>query len=132
MCETVLRTQTDEQPHEEVFDLLRNSLELLETETEHCYRVCVMMRLGLAELMGFGVPLGAHPPGFDVALSDTAFETIQVSLTSMHQDEFGKGLVLPVINDDVRLELESFIQSYFSYHLDKRINTRSSSMLFKL
>lgn len=134
MCETVLRTQADEEPHEQVFDLLRNALETLECEDDNCYRIGLTMRLGLAELMGFAVPHGIHPPGLDVSLSDIAFETIQLSLASLHDSENGRGLVHPVITDDVRLELESFIQNYFSYHLDKRINTRSSNMLlsFKL
>lgn len=135
IVEIVLRTQADEDANERIFELLRMSLELLgDARQDQCYGIGLAMRLALTDIMGFAILKGALPDGSDYRLSATAFETIQVTL-----DCVGKllnsgnvtGIELPpiVMDSNLKLELESFLQNYYSYHLDRSINMRSSGIL---
>ncbi|MBI2793770.1 MAG: DNA repair protein RecO [Ignavibacteria bacterium] len=134
MCEFVMRTQRDEEANPHVFELLRNSLEFIDACPESdCYRTSLAMRLALANIMGFGIADGELPEGVNLNLSDMALNTLHLALTHPNS-AIGSGDIVgddepSTIDSSVILELEGFLQAYFSYHLDRNITSRSANFL---
>ena len=137
LCELVLRTQADESPAPEVFDLLEAALaEVREAPEEHGFAAGLRFRLQLAQVMGFGLPMTPAPEGMAVKVSledglarSESSEGIRIT-RSAYDHVTGileHGLV--EIDEADRLELESFLSLYFSHHLDRRISSRVSETL---
>ncbi len=129
MCEYVMKTQKQEQADSTVFDLLSSALHRLNDEDPStAYGVSVGFRCALANVMGFGLPLGEPPIGTVVRIgltdgvarrdgedglrcSRTAYDLLCMcargeGCTMSHSDE---------------LEIESLLSLYFSHHLDIRV-----------
>ncbi|MEY3386564.1 MAG: repair protein RecO [Bacteroidota bacterium] len=129
MCEFIMRTQAQEQPDADMFELLGRALNVLDTvPDEDAYSVSVAMRLRLADLMGFGLQRAPFPqdrPHVSIDVTDGSVYDrdggIRLSIAAygiMHASLRGKWL--PAQEAD-RLEIESFLSVYFSHHLDARI-----------
>ncbi len=134
MCEFVMRTQRDEEPNQQVFELLRNSLERIDSCPEFdCYRTSLAMRLALANIMGFGIAAGETPDGVNFNLSALALNTLHLALTHPYSApdavDADDGSVSSIIDSAVIQELEAFLYLYFSYHLDRKITSRSVNFL---
>ncbi len=129
LCDTIGRTQPTEQPDLRVFNVLKHSMDSLETcDEEMAFSIVLTSRLELANIMGFGLP-GTQPPeeptlridltngiargpnneGF--VLSATVYEMLCNAL---------RGAVFPVASHD-RIEIEGFLSMYFSHHLNTRV-----------
>lgn len=129
MCEMVMKTQAQEQPDTRVFDLLVTALHRLNDEDPStAYSVSVGFRCALANVMGFGLPLGEPPIGAVVRIgltdgvvrrdgedglrcSRTAYDALRAC---------ARGEACAVSHAD-ELELESVLSLYFSHHLDTRV-----------
>ncbi len=137
MCEYVIKTQKQEQADSTVFDLLSSALHRLNDEDPStAYGVSVGFRCALANVMGFGLPLGEPPIGTVVRIgltdgvarrdgedglrcSRTAYDLLCMcargeGCTMSHSDE---------------LEIESLLSLYFSHHLDIRVVSSVASAL---
>lgn len=136
ICESIVRTQPQEQADTGTFDLLAKSLDVLDTvEADVAYSVSVAMRCRLAEVMGFGfqlVPPLEHPmvvvdvtdgsigiSGVGIQLSNNAYHALYASRRG-HWN---------VIADNDMLEIESLLSLYFSHHLERRIVSQTYSHL---
>lgn len=143
VCETVLRTQADEQPDPAIFDLLAEGLAAID-DTDAPYATGVAVRLQLAECMGFGMQDGGPPPtttacavrvtdglmmderhaGRDgtIRMSTAAYAVLHACMDA--------GTDLPAhVNDADRLEIEAFLSTYFSHHLDRRVTSRTFDVM---
>jgi hypothetical protein len=136
MCESIVRTQAQEQAETDVFDLLRKALETLETTDEaNAYSVSVAMRCRLAEVMGFGlqfVPPMDQPAVF-IDITDgsilTAGMGVQMSRPAYQAMYSSRRGHWTAVSDADRLEIESTLSLYFSHHLERRIVAQSYSSL---
>jgi len=138
LTECVMRTQADNQPEAEVWNVLSEGLEAMEGAAEP-YCLAVATRLHLAEVMGFGlpyvvasvvdkpvsvsaedgIPRGSEAPG--IRMSGGAY-------AMMHA--YGLQLEHRVVaTESLRAEIESFLTLYFSHHLDRRILSKSFDVL---
>jgi len=141
LCETVVRTQRDEEPNEELFTLLVDSLDALESAT-YPAAIGVVFRIHLASLMGFGIPDSGHydtgnslhlsmengmmtvagPRGYQISTS--AYAVLRTLMNASPEDA---GSIL--LGDSDRVEMDAFISAYYSHHLERRIVTTSFDML---
>ncbi len=137
MCELILRTQAQEQPDAEIFDLLGKALGVLDVSSEHeAYAVSVAMRLRLADIMGFGIQRAPFPGELShvtIDVTDGAVyehsHGIRVSISAyaiMHASLRGRWITAPQAD---RLVIESFLSVYFSHHLDTRIAPQAFNAL---
>lgn len=143
VCETVLRTQADEEPNAAVFDLLAEGLAAID-DTTAPYATGVAVRLQLAEAMGFGMQDAGPPPA---GLACAVRVTDGLMMDERHAGRDGTirmstsayGILhacmcdtteLPhaVIEAD-RLEIEAFLSTYFSHHLDRRVTSRTFDVM---
>ena len=138
LTECVLRTQADNQPEVQVYEMLRKGLEALEGADEP-YGVAVGSRLHLAELMGFGLPYAdavqreepvsvSPEDGIPRGSEAQGIHMSGMAYAMMH----AYGLQLEhsaLATESLRAEIESFLTLYFSHHLDRRIVSRSFDVL---
>lgn len=137
LCELILRTQADESPAPEIFDLLDEALQALRSAPEdHGVATSLRFRLHLADVMGFGLPLAeiAHGVAVKVSLDDGLARSEAASGVRLSASAYRLlSTVLERTDLDIpsadRLELESFLQLYFSHHLDRRITSRVTDTL---
>ena len=137
LCELVLRTQADESPAPEVYDLLQGALaDIRAAPEDHGFAAALRFRLRLADVMGFGLPVTPAPEGTAVKISledglarSEAAEGIRIARSAYHHitGVLEHGLV--DVGETDRLELDSFLSLYFSHHLDRRISSRVSETL---
>ncbi len=133
VADVVMRTQAREQPDARVFTLLADTFRMMDgAEEPALYAMALAARLHLAAIMGFGLP-GSPPPDTSVVridvtdgtvradgaegfrLSRTAYEHVRTALAGTYE-------AIPAHD---RIELESFLSLYFSYHLDRRVPTKA-------
>jgi DNA repair protein RecO (recombination protein O) len=136
MCEAIMRTQTQEQSDEHVYELLNKALEVLDAVDESlAYSVSVAMRCRLADVMGFGLqftPLGDQPSVYiDVTDGSVAAAGVGVQMTrsayaAMYASRRGHWCA---IMEADKLEIESVLSLYFSHHLERRIVSQTFSHL---
>ncbi len=141
LCETVVRTQRDEEPNEELFTLLVDSLNALE-QASRPVAIGMVFRLHLATLMGFGLPdSGPYGAGNSLYLSlENGMMTVaglrgyQISASAyavmrelMEASAFDAGSF--TISDADRVEIDAFLSAYYSHHLERRIVTTTFDML---
>ncbi|MDZ4745404.1 MAG: DNA repair protein RecO [bacterium] len=141
VTECVMRTQADNQPDANVFEMLSKGLAALEAAkgADGAYGEAVGVRLMLAELMGFGLPYAeASVEGAPVSVSpeDGIPRNGNAPGIRMSGGAYAMihahGLRLEhriVATEALRAEIESFITLYFSHHLDRRIVSRSFDVL---
>jgi DNA repair protein RecO (recombination protein O) len=128
-CQLIHRTQADEVPMADVFDLLTSTLHEIDTaEPPTCFSRMFAAQLRLAEIMGFGLPIMEPPPFTALKLSMTdglprpesaegfrmstaAYNHLQSMLTTPLD------LITLVLTPEDRLEVEAFLQLYFAHHL---------------
>lgn len=141
MCELVMRTQTDEVPGPDVFELLSKGLaELNESDENECFRVGLKMRVQLAQIMGFGLP-EVKPPDSKVIKLDLddgiprGEPAVGIRMSKNVYDRLAEAVVkspsskTAIVSPADQLELEAFLSLYFSHHLDKRITSRVTDTL---
>lgn len=137
MCEMIIRTQTQEQPDGDIFELLRKALDVADgVPDDHAYAVSVAMRLRLAEIMGFGIQRAPYPESWQSVTIDVTDGSVdhcgngvRLSMSAyaiMHQSLRGRW---SAADERVRLEIEAFLSTYFSHHLDTRIVSRTFTAL---
>lgn len=136
MCEAIMRTQTQEQSDEQVYELLHKALDVLDTvDRSLAYSVGVAMRCRLADVMGFGlqfVPLGEQASVvIDVTDGSVASSGVGVQMTrsayaAMYASRRGHWTE---IGESDKLEIESVLSLYFSHHLERRIVSQTFSHL---
>ncbi|HBB26834.1 MAG TPA: DNA repair protein RecO [Bacteroidetes bacterium] len=137
MCELILRTQAQEQPDGEIFELLCKALGVLDASTQQeAYAVSVAMRLRLADIMGFGIQRAPLPNELSHVTIDVTDGTvnahsngIRLSIAAyalMHNSLRGRWMTSQQAD---RLEIESFLSVYFSHHLDTRITPQAFNTL---
>ncbi|CAN5498783.1 hypothetical protein BH10BAC6_BH10BAC6_02300 [soil metagenome] len=141
LCETVIRTQRDEEPNEELFSLLVASLNALESASQPV-AIGMVFRIHLATLMGFGLPdSGPYEAGNSLYLSvENGMMTVagprgyQISAlayallrTLMELSPEDAGSL--TVTDANRVEIDAFLSAYYSHHLERRIVTTSFDML---
>lgn len=137
MTELVVRTQELEQPDEEIFELLRKALEVVDgADAEQAYSVCVAMRLRLAEVMGFGIQKTPCPETWQNVSIDVTDGTISQNAGGIRMSRPAYELISQSLRgkwqaarETEQLEIESFIGLYFSHHLDARITSRAFTAL---
>jgi DNA repair protein RecO (recombination protein O) len=144
VTETVLRTQKDEQPDPGIWEVLCDGLELMDT-TSSPYALSVNVRLALAECMGFGLPgerigtsQGVKPTVVSINPVDGLPRPEHAAGIRMSGAAYARLCEFCVVDDAAnagkvgeadQLEIESFITSYFSYHLDKNVASRAFTVL---
>lgn len=143
VCEALLRTQTDEEPNAAVYAVLSNGLDAIDCSTAP-FLTAVAVRLQLADAMGFGLPdsgpplpsvacvlrmtdgvmLGEQFVGRDasVRLSTDAYSVLHSCMRNTFHTVISVG-------DSTRSELEAFLSSYFSYHLDRRVTQHAFNVM---
>jgi len=140
VAELFMRTQTDGQKDGMAWDVLQSGIVDLNTSTAP-YATSVRLRLSLADVMGFGLPecplpttsvvsidptdgLARPDPAPGIRMSATAF--MRMTHAVLHPGE-----LLPDVDFSAsdRLEIESFLAAYFSWHLDRRLTLRSPDVL---
>jgi len=141
LCETVVRTQRDEEPNEELFSLLVASLNALERASQPV-AIGMVFRIHLATLMGFGLPdSGPYDAGNSLYLSmENGMMTVagprgyQISAlayallrTLMESSPEDAGSL--AVTDANRVEIDAFLSAYYSHHLERRIVITSFDML---
>lgn len=141
MCEAVVRTQADEEPNEELFDLLEECLNALESAT-HPVAIGIVFRLRLAALMGFALPdSGAYTSGNMLYLSvengmmtaaGSKAHQISAAAYAMVRElaqasPYASGEIH--VADADRVEIDALISAYFSHHLERRFVTTSFDVL---
>ncbi|MEN9281530.1 MAG: hypothetical protein RL594_465 [Bacteroidota bacterium] len=137
MCELIIRTQAQEQPDAEIFELLRKALDVADTVPDNLvYSVSVAMRLRLAEVMGFGIQRAPYAESWQSVTIDVTDGSvlhsgngIRLSMAAyavMHHSLRGRW---GAADESVRLEIEAFLSTYFSHHLDTRIVSRTFTAL---
>ncbi|MBU3742796.1 MAG: DNA repair protein RecO [Candidatus Kapabacteria bacterium] len=143
VCETVMRTQREEEPNAEVFDLLAEGLALLESCIAP-YAVGVQIRLQLADVMGFGLPDCGPPPtsmACAVRMTDGLLlhanhagqnSTIRMATSAYNVLYAGirnEAAMVTNVNQADQLEIEAFLSAYFSHHLDRRVVSRTFDVM---
>jgi len=147
VCELVLRTQADESPALEVYELLADALGEIEGGPEDaCYVRGLRFRLLLADAMGFGMSLLPVTEGVAVKLSlddgiarPESASGIRLSVSAYSwltlaagQAEVAEGqaeAIAQTVSEADKLELDSLMSLYFSHHLDRRVASRVSDTL---
>lgn len=150
LAEVVMRTQDDEEQNAEVFRLLLKGLDTLNSvDANQTYGVGLAVRLRLAGLMGFGLQrVDSIPQGMAVSvsledgiarsesfgqnsmsirMSSVAFTNIALAMNDAGNFDGNWSTLRTTIADE--LEIEHFISSYFSHHLDKRVNNNVMTVL---
>lgn len=143
VCECILRTQVDGERNPEVYQVVQRALHQLDT-SDSPWCLGVMGRLQLANVMGFGIPdpgLPANAGPVRIRIEDGVVftgATSAVDGTIPLGAEAWRTMSAVWLDDvvasndppyDVRLEIEAFLASYFSVHLDKRIGSRTFDVL---
>ncbi|MBM4178924.1 MAG: DNA repair protein RecO [Ignavibacteria bacterium] len=136
MCESIVRTQPQEQADVGTFVLLAKALEVLDSvEAQLAYSVTVAMRCRLAEVMGFGiqfVPPSEHASVVvDVTYGSIALAGVGIQLSKNAYDALyasRRGHWNTIADADM-LEIESLLSLYFSHHLERRIVSQTYSHL---
>jgi|688.fasta_scaffold155956_2 DNA repair protein RecO len=143
VCETMMRTQRDEEPNAPLMELLAQGLAAMESSTAP-YAMGIFLRLQIAAIMGFGLP-DCGPPPDDVAcavrMTDGALmraefagrdATIRMATSAysvIHATMHDLTALPEQVNEADQLELEAFLSALFSYHLDKRVVSRTFDVM---
>lgn len=150
LAEVVMRTQDDEEQNSGVYNLLLKAMNTLDNvDADSAYGVGLAVRLRLAGIMGFGLQrVGTVPVGMalSVSLEDGIARNEAFSSSAMHirmstsaftnivlamndsGDSRGNWSTIRASAADT-VEIENFISSYFSHHLDKRVGNNVMSVL---
>jgi len=145
--EAVLYTQQTEEVNEELYELVGESLELIDGETDRgAFSVLFAFLLRFVAMLGFAIDLSVSlPSGKDNAyfslesgiliegdeeeakdffkISSEAYLTLQ-EISSSSSEEFAR----LKINQNLISEIHNFFVNYLSYHLDKRIVFKSMKL----
>lgn len=146
VAETVMRTQVDGEANAPVYDLLHEGFTLMDRVERPDY-LGIALRLHLAALMGFGLTDGGPvddgtlavairvPDGLmlperyagtatTVRMSAQAYRILYTCLTQPLA-----GLPQAPIGQADRLEIEAFVSTYFSHHLDRAVSGRTYDVM---
>jgi DNA repair protein RecO len=143
VCELVLRTQAEESPARDIYDLLSGSLTEIEgVQEDDCYVKGLRFGLHLADAMGFGMSLLPVTEGVAVKLSlddgiarPESASGIRLSISAYLWLTYAADVAtVPVpdpkrVSDADKRELDALMSLYFSYHLDRRVASRVSDTL---
>ena len=137
MCEAIVRTQTQEQTDEHVFELLSKALNVLDTVDESCsYSVSVAMRCRLTEVMGFGLQFIPPPAEQASVFIDVTDGSVGPAGVGIHMTRSAYGAMYASrrghwssIDESDKLEIESLLSLYFSHHLERRVVSQTFSHL---
>ncbi len=140
LCETVLRSQADEAPSPEIFATVQGALVSIASQgDDQAQGYSLQARLAIAQHMGFGLPQ-ADPPdgpvvkvsiedglprseaGLGVRLTRAVYTALQLCLDTAPPGDLA-------LSDTDQQEIDAFLTTYFSHHLDRRVISRVSDTL---
>lgn len=153
ILESLNQTVNIDEKNEELFNLLKKTIILLNANFENPFSLFVYFQLQLAEILGFGLELTR-----DMLYMDSDSDSSKVYPVSLQNGgiinnglafeknsfRLNKGIINKIIgitaytaeecaafrfDDTMKSLLVNFLSQYFSYHLDKFFNYRSLTLL---
>jgi hypothetical protein len=121
IIELVNRTTADIQQNNEIFDLIRDSLEALDSASKNYENVFIYFEFRLCELLGFGI----NPEMLRYKLNQGE----QKSIEYIKSGNFNSLLNLNISGQTVK-NLENFFDNYFKNHLE-HINNSKTAKVFR-
>jgi Recombination protein O N terminal/Recombination protein O C terminal len=134
IIELVNRTTADHEPNDEVFNLLKFTLENLESATKNYSNLLFYFEFRLCELLGFGIHPGMLNPLMTKILSKLnqgELKSIEFIAGCRHKEEGNFNTLLNLnISVSTTKVLESFFENYLKNHLE-HINNSKTGKVFK-
>ena len=140
VCETLMRSQADEAPSTELFSVVREAVVGIALgHEEHALATGLHARLAVARLVGFGLPVADVPLGSVVKISvEDGLPRSEAAQGYRLTRKVYEALLLCLetdpntnldLSDADEQEIDAFLTTYFSHHLDRRMVSRVSDTL---
>ncbi len=146
MMESIIQSQENDHANYELYDLLKNKLNKLNSIEIHPFTIFISFQIKLAELMGFGIDLTGVNGNQQIMtflysegtfLAKNAYDLENSFILNKNSIEIIKNIYnkngavfngMDIAYSTIE-QIVNFFSGYFSYHLEKRFNYNSLSLM---